>query len=362
MKKKNRTVIFIFALIFLSIFSFLIGNAFAQIRTEVGKSNGWREIQFNFGNLEPPYFVFHPSGKQLILGGKGGKGISLLDIESGSIQELTMNVRHKYPSCSNDGRYIFFTESSKKNYQNLYLYDTKAKKIELIYKLDKPLPIFIINEPISPSGKYLIGPANWKEKITLPGGEIVIVVPIHGTIEVGKLPKYLHSYWSSDSSKLFLYHHNMQTISVRDLKTNEEIEIPIRIEGFSAGNIKPGPDPTKVYIKAVLGEDQKAELNLYMMNLINPEKIPVVIIKNARQFDIDLHGTIVFSRIDKAKGFNQLYIMDKTGKTNLIKQFRSFTWDWPIIPHISKDGKVVAFFRKFENEEKVITVLVKEDK
>ena len=356
--KKNKIILLI--LLFPFILTTGIINSFAQIRTEVGKSEGWREVQFNFGSLEPPYFIFHPSGKQLILGGKGGKGISLLDIESGAIQELTTNIRHKYPHCSPDGRYIFFTLSTKRDYKNLYVFDTKTKNIELIYELDKVLPIFIIHGPLSPSGKYLIGPANWKEKITLPGGEIVTIVPIHGTIERGKLPKYLYSEWSSDSNKLFLYHYDGQIISIRDVKTGSEKDIQIRIEGYTARDIKPGPDPTKIYVLA--SSDKKKGVNLYMMDLRNPEKIPVLIINNFLQFDLDSYGNIVFSRLQE--GYYKILIRDNTGKNDFIRQFREhpYPWDWSIMPRISKDGKVIAFFRKLGEKENAITVLAKEDK
>ncbi len=357
--RRKRIIASIF--VFLFILTIGILNSFAQIRAEVGKSNNWREIQFNFGALKPPYFNFHPSGKQLVLGGNGGgKGIRLLDIETGDIQELTTNIRHKYPHCSPDGRYIFFTLSTRRDYKNLYVFDTKTKKIDLIYELDKPLPIFVIHGPLSPSGKYLIGPANWKENITLPRGEIVTVVPIHGTIEKGKLPKYLYSEWCSDSSKLFLYHYSGQIISVRDVKTGIEEDIQIRIKGFTAGDIKPGPDPTKIYVWASSGEKKGA--NLYMMDIKNLEKLPILIIENFLQFDLDLYGNIVFSRLQE--GYYKIFIRDNTGKINFIRQFREnpFPWDWSIIPHISKDGKVIAFYRKLENQEMVTTVLVKDYK
>ena len=184
--QKKRIVRFIF--IYLFIFTFTIGNGFGQVKEEIEKREIWSEIRFNFGKIHPHYFRWCVSNKKIVFVGGGEKGISLLDIESGKIEQLTTDPRHQNPACSPYGRYILFTDiHNPGNYKNLFSYDLKTKKVNNVYSLDKPLPVHDIYDPISPSGKYIIGPPNWKKKITLPGGEEIGVVPIHITSENVKL-------------------------------------------------------------------------------------------------------------------------------------------------------------------------------
>lgn len=357
MKKRNRSVpvIFVFISLCLFTFSILIGQSSAQIKKDVGRTNGWREIEFNFGTLKPPYFQFHPSGRQLVLEGGGGKGIRLLGMESGGIQELTKDIRHKYVSISCNGSYIFFTDSSNRSYNNLYVYDVETKKISNIYSLNKPLPIQIINDPLSPSGKYLIGPGDWEKQIILPGGEEVTVIPIHGTVEIGKPPEYFQSRWSFQGDKLFLINSKGKILSIRDAITNKQTDIRLKMESFI--DAKPSPDNNNIYIYAL--PFKKKSVNLYLMRLRNLGEVPKMFIEDVFGFDVDGNGNIVFSRIYE-EGFERLYVYGRDNKMTLIKEYRLSAW--PMNPRVSKDGKAIAFFRKIKEDQKVITVLIRNDR
>ena len=347
----------IISLIFVFSFILTVGilNSFAQIRTEIGESNGWREIQFNFGNLEPPFFNWCSSGKKLVLGGKGEKGLRLLDIENGNFQDITANPKHKYPSCSSDGRYVFFTDSSDRSYKNLYVYDIKAKKISDIYSLNNPLPIQIINDPLSPSGKYLVGPGDWKKQIRLPGGEEVSVIPVRGTVEIGKPPRYFQSRWSFQGNKLFLINSRGKILSIRDAITNRQTDIRLKMESFI--DAKPSPDNNNVYIYALPLKTKS--VNLYLMHLNNLKEVPKMIIEDVFGFDVDGNGNIVFSRLYE-EGFERLYVYDRNNKMTLIKEY--FMSAWPMNPQVSKNGKAIAFFRKPKEDQKLITVLIRNDR
>jgi len=355
MKKKNRTVVFIFVLIFLFIFFDLIGQGFAQVRKQIGKSNGWREIQFNFGTLDPPFFSWCVSSKHLIFGGKGGKGIRLLDVESGNIQELTTDVRNQYPSCTHEGRYVFFTDMRYTGeYKNLYVYDFRTKRITNIYSLHKPLPIRNVYEPLSPSNKYLIGPPNWKDKITLPGGVDVKIVPIYeASLDINIIDYYSRERWSLDGETLYLLKPHSQTFFVRDLKTNKQTSIPLKIKEYSPRDIKPSPDGTKIYIDA-LKDDEKT--SLFVLNLRESIMVPELFIDKILYFDVSPDGSILFSRIDG--DYNRLYLLDSGKKIKLIREFQFYAW--PIHPRVSKDGKAIAYLRKLKDDENLIVVLIKE--
>jgi hypothetical protein len=360
MKKKNTTFLFIliFLVIFTLIFQFIVWDSFAQIRTEVGKSNGWREIRFNINTHSGPNWC--ASGRYFVVGGGGGTGIRLVDISSGDIQEITNNVRHRNPSCSHGGRYIFFTDSLPGEYKNLYVYNAKTKEIFSIYSLGEPLPVIKLDEPLSPSGKYLIGPDNWKDQITLPGGEIVTIVPIREIVEIDKPIGNFRIEWSLDSGRLYLLNVSGQILFIRDLKSNNQKIVQLKIGGFEITKIKPSPNDSRLFINAV--SDEKKVANLYVMDLKNPEEAPKLFIENVFDFDIDSYGTFVFSRIYRGINHihNHLYLADSSGGVSFINRY--FFFNWPIIPHISRDGKAIAFWQKLKADQKVITVLVRDNK
>jgi len=355
MKKNSKTVLFIINLLSLLLIILLAPwNSFAQIITEIGKTNPWREIRFDIITHSAPAWC--ASGRQLVLGGGDGEGIRLVDIYSGEIRRITNNIRHKNPSCSSDGRYIFFTDSQSGEYKNLYVYNARSKKVSSIYSLGKPLNMVMVYEPISPSGKYLIGPPNWKEIVTLPGGEPVLIVPIHGTIEIGKPIDYSQLAWSPDSSRLYLLNSYAQILSIRELDINKETNIKIRIKGFYAKRIKSSSDNTKLYIEAMSSDDMVT--NLYELDLKKPMAAPKLLFNSINHFDLDLEDSIVFSR-NKGE-FNQLFIAKKGGEIELIKKFSFYAW--PISPHVSRDGKAIVFLQKLPTDERIITVLAKDDK
>jgi hypothetical protein len=216
------------------------------------------------------------------------------------------------------------------------------------------LPIQIINAPLSPSGKYLIGPENWKKQITLPGGEEVTVIPIHGTTEIGKPPKYFQSRWFFQGDKLFLINSKDKILSIRDAITNKKTDIRLKMESFIEA--KPSPDDTKLYIYGV--PEEKEQVNLFVLNLRNLEEFPKVFIENVFGFDVDGNGNIVFSRLFE-DGFEELYFLDRENKVTLIRKYRMSAW--PMNPHVSKDGNAIGFFRKLKDNKKVITILVKDN-
>jgi hypothetical protein len=298
----------------------------------------------------------------------------LIDVESGRIEEIRETPVSLNPSCSPDGRYVFFQKrpfGGDVVQKNLYAYDTRTKKTSLIYASDRALPFRELKEPMSPSGQYLIGPDQWQEKVVLPGGEEleVIALPIKKT-KKGKPMDFNDIRWSWDGNRLFLYGHEDRNVYVLDPKTKQATTIPIKIKGaFLKKYVYPSPDNTKIYITGFFGNFMEGTTNLYAIDLKSPRNPPKLIAKDIDDYGVCADGTIMFSRANihpKERGnfAHGIYLYDKSGKITLIKEIRDIAGFGYIYVsmRVSRDGNTIIYPKKISKTEEVMAVLRKESK
>lgn len=376
---KRLTSVFI-----LLVFVFFVGYVFAgekAVIKEVGKLNGWRELKI----VEPHGRFLGWCGsdkKMLVVDEKRHKRHYLIDIETRNVQKVDLNFSFGDAYCSSDGRYIFFIKMGdvKGNpinavvyrFKNLHVYDLKTNKTSVIYSVDKPLFLKFLDKILSPMGKYLIGPANWKEQVQLPGGEDVKVVPFE-TLDTDKPideSKFIDTLeWSPDDSKLFLAGEEGSTIFIRDPETNQVESINLMIKGFKINKIKASSNNMELYIGTAAHSG--GDVGIYVMDLRNLSIIPKFLLKEIYNVDISSNGTVVFSNKKEKKTWFRtkkmwdctIDLMNKNGQIQSIAQFSFYRDLVPVIaPKFSGDGKAIVFRKPFDDNREVMTVLIKDIK
>src|SRR6266705_3524694 len=143
---------------------------------EVGVTNGWREFRFeNIGAVGTPIWC---GGTGKIIVPLRGDRLQIVDVKRRTISYLDRNNYRGRLHCSNDGRYIFFSTTSRSELENYSLryYDTQTNKFYTIFDEKRSLRILIESELISPHGRYLIGPTSLGDRVVLAGGEQVKVI------------------------------------------------------------------------------------------------------------------------------------------------------------------------------------------
>jgi hypothetical protein len=133
-----------------------------------------------------------------------------------------------YRICSQDGRYVFFINQHFRASPpffpyELYALNRKTLKLTLLHtsKFNVAINHFL---PLSPQGKYLIGPPDVPKTVTLPDGPEVRVISVASELESSPKnypPKYGTAVWAQDDSRLLLLDSKSQ-LSVLDLTTGEE--------------------------------------------------------------------------------------------------------------------------------------------
>jgi hypothetical protein len=103
----------------------------------------------------------------------GDAGIRLLNIEDGSVDQLTANCAHRVVACTSDGKHIFFVDH--KNRGSMFVFDIAQREQQQIYSNNVGNHTFIENYPISPSGDILIGPTTLKGPVVLSDRSVNVV-------------------------------------------------------------------------------------------------------------------------------------------------------------------------------------------
>ncbi len=368
--------------VFLSVICVYAGD-----NTGLRINNEWKEIEINLPD-DPSNVMWYSwcgsDNKKLIAqlsdNVKKTTYFGLIDVETGNIDEIREKPLSLNPSCSPDGQYVFFQKKGpairddiRKNtgQWNLYVYDTRTRKTSLIYESDKGLPVQALEEPVSPSYRYLIGPENWQEKVMLPNGENVEIVSLPTkTTKKGEISEFDNVKWSFDGARLFLYAHEEKNALILNPKTGKQTTIPIKIKGALLKKyIHPAPDDTKIYVTGYFGTFMEGVTNLYSIDLKTPNKPPKLLVRDIDDYGVGADGTIIFARHNihpKQRGnfAHGIYLYDKQGKTTLLKEIRDISGFGFVYVYIrvSRDGWAVAYPRKISKTREVMTVLRKERK
>lgn len=95
----------------------------------------------------------------------GDAGVGLMNIEDGSVDQLTENCAHKVVTCTLDGKHVFFVDGDFAG--SMFEFDIAKREQQQIYSNNLRKHNYIENAPISPSGDILIGPATLKGPVVL---------------------------------------------------------------------------------------------------------------------------------------------------------------------------------------------------
>jgi hypothetical protein len=293
--------------------------------------------------------------------------LALYNIETGKKEEFRENPPHWDMACSFDGKYIFYVRPGlpKGKRRSLNAYDVRTKRMSAVYSLEGSLPIYVQTPPLSPSGKYIIWPEDRKEKVRLPGGEEAEPVPLRGIVkscQVG-VHCYGETIWSFDGETLVLHSSGTKII---DMKTKSVKEVVTKIEGTRFTKyILLSPDNNTMYFQAYSDDDELITGVLYSLNLRDISKAPRRITEKMDRYGIAPDGSLIFSRSEIPWGriIHNVYMLDSTGKTHLIKGFVDVgpLLNRFVVPVVSRQSTAFLFFRKFGDGRNTVTVLTKTD-
>jgi hypothetical protein len=302
----------------------------------------------------------------------------LIDAETGGIEAIRESPVPLNPSCSPDGRYVFFQKRPpgtpvdlrrRMGQKTLYAYDTHTNKTSLIYDSDRQSSVRALEEPMSPCGRYLIGPEDWQEKVMLPGGEEVRIVHLPAVTKDGVRSEFGDVRWALDGSRLFLYVHEDRNVCILDPETGKQTTIPIEIKGALLKKyVRPAPDGARIYVTGYFGTFVEGTANLYCIDLKNPNKPPRLLIRDIDDYGVGADGMIIFGRHnihpqEKGNFAHGIYLYDKQGKTTLLKEIPDRVGAMAYVYlRVSRDGKAVAYPRKVSKIKEVMTVLIRTEK
>ncbi len=127
----------------------------------------------------------------------GDAGVGLMNIEDGSVDQLTANCAHKVVTCTWDGKHIFFVDGDFAG--SMFEFDIAKREQQQIYSNNLRQHNGIENAPISPSGDILIGPATLKGPVVLSDRRVNVVHVPDAYAE-----KYVPSVTWSDNGAVFI--------------------------------------------------------------------------------------------------------------------------------------------------------------